>query len=490
MTSRGDSKSSKSSSSKNKPSSRGDNSYKGTNSYKNNKNIHKNNTQEPKDNNKDISPILSDFKIYKPVQEFDAKSNITSPTISDIEIKNLEHMSVPRKVLDKQLAMKLHTPLIKKEEEYNNTPKSFNTDDVNRAINKQQKEFNWYNAINKHRNSEPKLYNWNEKTYNRNDQMIKHEKTNNQKVSTNSTPIMKNSPLVKMTETSSIASTLTTKKSDFPSMSNKGTQKTKNSKPGTSKSMKSNSSNSTKTSSRSSRNDSKDNTSYISGFPSQNEESYQSKSSTIYSRSHTKRESKKSKSTCSNKSNIQDNIPETIREGQNKFHALGEVDPEDYIHPNYWKTINQITEKTKAPALIKRSVISSKLVWSGDLEKFTTYKKIITGHCRQSGAGYIVQSKFLDLYEQDKDNILDHYKTITPEQLEYDKEWLYGMLESSMRGHFGMTQLMKHEEDKDGVMVWIELLDTCDKGGNKEIRIEKLEQIIPTQYNRNYKGAY
>ena len=63
--------------------------------------------------------------------------------MSDIEIKNLEHMNVPHKVLDKQLEMKLHTPVIKKEQECNDTPKSFNTEDDNQAINKQQKEFNW-----------------------------------------------------------------------------------------------------------------------------------------------------------------------------------------------------------------------------------------------------------------------------------------------------------------------------------------------------------
>ena len=31
-------------------------------------------------------------------------------------------------------------------------------------------------------------------------------------------------------------------------------------------------------------------------------------------------------------------------------------DPEEYIHPNYWKSINQITEKTTEPAVVKRSL--------------------------------------------------------------------------------------------------------------------------------------
>ena len=59
----------------------------------------------------------------------------------------------------------------------------------------------------------------------------------------------------------------------------------------------------------------------------------------------------------SNKSHhIQDEISSTIRKGINKFHNLGAQDPEEYIHPNYWKSINQITEKTTEPAVVKRSL--------------------------------------------------------------------------------------------------------------------------------------
>ena len=52
-----------------------------------------------------------------------------------------------------------------------------------------------------------------------------------------------------------------------------------------------------------------------------------------------------------------------------------------------------------------------------------------------------------------------------------------------------MDPLMKHEHSQDGIMVWIDLLNTCNKGGNKDIRIEELEDIITTPCNRNAPGG-
>ena len=52
-----------------------------------------------------------------------------------------------------------------------------------------------------------------------------------------------------------------------------------------------------------------------------------------------------------------------------------------------------------------------------------------------------------------------------------------------------MEPLMKHEIDQDGILAWIDLLETCDKGGNKDNRIEELEDIITTPRNRNLPGG-
>ena len=206
------------------------------------------------------------------------------------------------------------------------------------------------------------------------------------------------------------------------------------------------------------------------------------------------RGSSKSTNRRHNKSpSIHGKIPPTIREGESKFHGLpvGEIDPEYYVHPNYWKNINTITEKAREPTLVKRPVLSRKLIWRGELSTFTTYKRVIAGHCRQAGAGYIVQPKFLELYEKHGEGALKHMNntTITKEQLEFDKCWFYGMLESSIRGCYGGKQLMEYEYSQDGILAWIGILNQCDKGGNRDLRIQILEQEISTPYYKNYKGG-
>ena len=157
-------------------------------------------------------------------------------------------------------------------------------------------------------------------------------------------------------------------------------------------------------------------------------------------------------------------IPPTIREGQNKFHGLptpsGYVDPEEYIHPNYWKHINTITEKAKEKELVKRAVLLAKITWKGDLSTFSTFKSILSGHCKMAGAGYIVNNYFLELYEKHEEAAIDHWKdkTLTLTQLIHDREWLYGMIEGSVQGSYGLKYLMQNEQSQDGIKVWIGIL--------------------------------
>ena len=188
-------------------------------------------------------------------------------------------------------------------------------------------------------------------------------------------------------------------------------------------------------------------------------------------------------------------IPPTIREGQNKFHGLptpsGYVDPEEYIHPNYWKHINTITEKAKEKELVKRAVLSAKITWKGDLSTFSTFKSILSGHCKMAGAGYIVNNYFLELYEKHEEAAIDHWKdkTLTLTQLIHDREWLYGMIEGSVQGSYGLKYLMQNEQSQDGIKVWIGILSQCDRGGNKDLRIQILEQEVTTPYHNRYKGG-
>ena len=64
---------------------------------------------------------------------------------------------------------------------------------------------------------------------------------------------------------------------------------------------------------------------------------------------------------------IHKQLPHAIRSDPNYFHGLkaSEVDPEDYIHPNYWKSINQ--KEGVMPRPKPRSVMSPKITWKDDL---------------------------------------------------------------------------------------------------------------------------
>ena len=92
-------------------------------------------------------------------------------------------------------------------------------------------------------------------------------------------------------------------------------------------------------------------------------------------------------------------ISEAICSGENKFHNknIAESDPEDYIHPNYLKKINTIIERRNAEMetkVIKRTPLSGKIVYNGDLKTFKNYKSRVRGHFRQVGAGYLFNPRF------------------------------------------------------------------------------------------------
>ena len=128
----------------------------------------------------------------------------------------------------------------------------------------------------------------------------------------------------------------------------------------------------------------------------------------------------------------QDQLSEAIREGENKFHNLtiGESNPEDYLNPNWWKSINSITTQTK---ITRRPPLSPKILYKGDLSAFKNYKNALTGHFRQVGAGYLFKPSFIKLYFEHGDDVMDHWKDkSTPRELFVsDKESLFGAIQAS-----------------------------------------------------------
>ena len=70
-----------------------------------------------------------------------------------------------------------------------------------------------------------------------------------------------------------------------------------------------------------------------------------------------------------------------------------------------------------------------------------------------------------------------------------DKEALYGGVQSSVKAGHGLKQVLKYEEEQDGLMAWMELMEEYDKEGSKDLRIMKLENIVSTPFSRGYKGG-
>ena len=84
-----------------------------------------------------------------------------------------------------------------------------------------------------------------------------------------------------------------------------------------------------------------------------------------------------------------------------------------------------------ATFLVKRTCLPPRVFWNGDLSKFSDYKLDIQGHCRQSGASYIIKTVFIELYLEQGYLVIEfppYNSSLTLEQFEKDKMWFYGML--------------------------------------------------------------
>ena len=140
---------------------------------------------------------------------------------------------------------------------------------------------------------------------------------------------------------------------------------------------------------------------------------------------------------------------------------------------------------------VKRQALPVHVGWDGQLSTFNRYKNELTGFYRQVGQGYMFDPEFQRIYKVWGDQAIDRYSkaNITMTQFIKDKEALYGGVQSSIKAGHGLKQVLKYEEEQDGLMAWMELMDEYDKEGSKDLRIMKLESIVSTPFSRGYKGG-
>jgi hypothetical protein len=58
-----------------------------------------------------------------------------------------------------------------------------------------------------------------------------------------------------------------------------------------------------------------------------------------------------------------------------------------------------------------------------------------------------------------------------------------------MPGDFGNRILMENRDKQDGIRSWCQLVQQYETDGNRNFRIKRLESVINTVFNRNYRGG-
>jgi hypothetical protein len=74
-------------------------------------------------------------------------------------------------------------------------------------------------------------------------------------------------------------------------------------------------------------------------------------------------------------------------------------------------------------------------------------------------------------------------------QIKKDARALHGALLSACHIGVGRRILMENSDKQDGIRSWCQLVQQYDTDGNRNFRIKRLESVINTVFNRNYRGG-
>jgi hypothetical protein len=74
-------------------------------------------------------------------------------------------------------------------------------------------------------------------------------------------------------------------------------------------------------------------------------------------------------------------------------------------------------------------------------------------------------------------------------QIKEDTRALYGALLSAYQSGVGRKILMENRDKQDGIRSWCQLVQQYEIDGNRNVSIKRLESVINTVFNRNYRGG-
>ena len=147
------------------------------------------------------------------------------------------------------------------------------------------------------------------------------------------------------------------------------------------------------------------------------------------------------------------------------------------------------------PQIIKTQ-LPGRIQWDGTRRGFSDYRVAIEGFYTQWFSSYLVDARFHELYRKHgPGKVIDHpdlprnFK-ITRPQLEEAKVHMYGAIKQSTgKSNTAKKFLTRHQNELDGLKVWIDLLRYLDHKGTKDVLESRLVRMTSRLYTSNYPGG-
>jgi hypothetical protein len=157
--------------------------------------------------------------------------------------------------------------------------------------------------------------------------------------------------------------------------------------------------------------------------------------------------------------------------------------------------MKMVKERTRTMSVVndeRSHVLPSKIIRDGTIDRFEVFRNNIEGHYGQIGAGYLFDSIFHEAYylERGVDCYVDFLDEVpSASQIKKDVRALYGSLIIACQSGVGRRILIENRDKQDGICSWCQLVQQNETDGNRYVRIKRLESVINTVFNRNYRGG-
>ena len=139
----------------------------------------------------------------------------------------------------------------------------------------------------------------------------------------------------------------------------------------------------------------------------------------------------------------------------------------------------------------KRQILSSRVIWDDNLDRFEEFRNKVEGRYGQIGAGYLCDMDFQEAYLQKGVGcFVDFLDEVHPaSRIKKDVRTLYGALLSTCQSGVERRILMENRAKQDGIRSWCQLIKQHENDCNKNVRIKKLVSVMNTEFHRHYKGG-